>query len=343
VSLPRSAVGLDLQWSRTTVALLEGGPGQSAEMLVGDGHRAHIPNAVHGDLWATAAVEAAYRAGNGRLATVPDQVSGWRADPWSGAFLSSLARRLAGYLGDLPAIARNGYPGYLVGWLDVPANAADRLAAAGLPGIETVHPADAVLCRRLTDGCLPGPGADVAVVAVGERATAVAAYRLDWAPDGSIQRARRTAARSLAAGSGPWTDALAGSMLQHIPEPPTPGMILSFLDAVREASGIGAGRASWSGPLSERLPASHRVSWEAAALREAAQAGIDDVRMALDSVAPGRVPVLIGGPGATWAPLRAALAAQGRQVRYSLDPLTDLARGAARWPTLRNAFTASPG
>ena len=65
MNAPQATIGLDVQWSRTTVVLREEAGDRRAEMLVGDGRRGHIPNAVHGDAWATAAVEAGCRTANG--------------------------------------------------------------------------------------------------------------------------------------------------------------------------------------------------------------------------------------------------------------------------------------
>ena len=260
-------------------------------------------------------------------------MTGWRTDPWEPAFLSGLVRRLADYLGSPPPKLPSGYAAYVLAWPDVPGDAAVRLAAAGLSAAVPAHPGDALLCRWLSDpGRRQVPGAVVAV-AVGERHTTVTRYELAWSSSGRPRQVQRGRTETVAEGCGPWAEALARDLLRRMAELPQPEVILPFLDAVRELSGVGGERLPWTGPLAERLR-SYRVSWRTGEVADKARPGVEAVTAMVSDLAVVGSQVVLGGPGATWPLLPEALQKQAIVWR-SPDPLSDLARGAARWADYR--------
>ena len=338
----RSAIGFDLQHSRTQALLREGSGQRARESLVGDGRRKHIPNAVRTGAWATEAVEAFYRERPlPRTLAQPEQLLGWRTDPWGQGFLAGLGARLAGYLGVLPAAVGAGYLGYLVGWPDVPDDGTRRFATAGLPEASPVAPGDALLCRWLAaGGDQRGPARCVVAVAVGERHTTATRYTLDRAPGGAVRRVTREAADSLRAGGGPWVTGLAVDLMRRLSEPPPGDVILPLLDALRELDGSGSVRDCpvWTGPLADRLAYPYEVDWESSVLEKVLQPTLWQVTQLVRDLAVGADLVLAGGGAAAWPVLPHALKQPGRPVWRSPDSATDLVSGAAKWRDYSSLF-----
>ena len=338
----RPVIGFDLQHSRTQTLLREGASQRARESLVGDGRRKHIPNAVRTGAWATEAVEAFYRESPlPRMLVQPEQLLGWRTDPWGAGFLAGLGARLAGYLGVPPAAVGAGYLGYLVGWPDVPDDVTGRFAAAGLPEASPVAPGDALLCRWLAaSGDQRGPARCVVAVAIGERHTAATRYTLDRAPGGAVRRVTREATDSLRAGGGPWVTGLAVDLMRRLPEPPPGDVILPLLDTLQELDGSGSvrDRLIWTGPLADGLAYPYEVDWESGVLEKVLQPALWQVTQLARDLAVGADLVLVGGGAAAWPVLPHALTQEGMPVWRTPDPATDLVSGAVKWRDYSSLF-----
>jgi hypothetical protein len=334
--------GLDVQHSRTVIALVEAAAGVVRAGPVGDGRRALIPNAVDADRWGSRAAEEAAPADR-------------RSDPWREPFLRGVYARLVGYLGGTDPTLAHGYPvclslGGRPGDPEVPddATARRRAAAVGLTDLTTVRPADALLCRWLTEPDAPTVfRGRVVAVACGETWTAVRTYDVDRAPD-RLRVHTLVAGRHLDVGSATWTARLAAEVLARCPglEPSPVALFDSVLEFGAQLRHRPAGSGlRWSGMLSDHLVTPLR-------LRRAEAAGWDEVQRTVGTVtvelaaAPaarrgGATLVLVGGIGAVWPFLADGLARFGT-VWCASEPEYDLAVGAAWWPVLRRHFADPP-
>ncbi len=340
------SIGIDMQGSRAAVCLMEWAGGQVRQGPVGDGRRILIPVAVTATSWGSPAAEAvlgALRTG-GRPADMLDMLYAWQQDPWSPEFLAGLHRRLLDFLGQAQA---EGFRSHQVivcadsesgaDW----ATAAELLDQAGLPGTEPVRPADALLCRWLS-GTPEPPSGPVLAVACGETATMVGLYSVTGAGAIVVHTDRQT---RLGAGPARWVVEIAGDALRQC-RPDVPARaLLGLLDGVDEFAAMarastGDAWVEWVGPLSqymfEPLRASRSELAGRATVADFTGPVVNAVYGALAGV-PGRVTLLVGGPGAAWPFVADALAGLGT-VWKSGDPTLDLAYGACWWEHYRRGF-----
>ena len=338
------AFGVDLQHTRTVIALAEGTHVRS----VGDGRRHLVPNACGPDgLWGSPAAErqlrdldgAGNRAGNDGTG-LAGHLLDWRCDPLDTAFLRGLRHRLDTFVG---RTARSGARDEICvvatddGW------ASERCADAGLPGVTVVAPTDALVCRwlsvpRTTD---PGEGSIVAV-ACGETWTDVAHYEVTR-DRGSTQVTVAPGAGRSADGFGLLSTVLAERVLQRATEGVGAATLLTVLDGTWEY-GAELGDAGpddevvWDKSLAGRMFDPLRLSRGHVAGWAAARSARSAVTALVDAVATTGPLVLVGGIGATWPLAGDAVRGVG-EVWQSTTPAHDLAIGAARWPQLRGLFT----
>ena len=337
------SIGVDIQGSRAAVCLMEWAGGQVRQGPVGDGRRLLIPIAATATAWGSAAAEAA-------LDTLPaarrpaDMLYAWRQDAWSPEFLAGLHRRLLAFLGQAQPegfrshqVCVSADPDCAGGW----ATAAELLGQAGLPRTGQVDPADALLCRWLSEAPQP-PSGPVLAVACGETATILGLYSvgIDAAPVVRVNGETR-----VDAGSGPWVTEIAADALRQC-RPGFPARALvGLLDGVDEFAAML--RAStddtwveWAGPLSQYMFEPLRASRSEVAARptvaDYTRPVASAVHSVLDGVA-GRITLLVGGPGAAWPFVADALAGLGT-LWQSGDPTLDLAYGACWWERYRRSF-----
>ena len=339
-------IGVDLQRFRAAITLMEWTAGMPRHGSVGDGRRILVPMAATGTLWGSAAAEATL-AGLPAAAPLAGSLHAWRQDPWRPEFLDGLRTRLAGYLGQAPLTPmRTHQLSVCVDPAERPADAADLLDAAGLPGVELVGPLDALICRWLSATVRPAPGPVIAV-AIGEAATQIGTYVVEPGPPPSIRAGTVT---RLDAGCSGWTTAVATRVLGLCRPGVPPRALLALLDGVDEFAALVRNAPAddapvqWTGPLTRHMfnplrTTRHDLAAERAIV-EVTLPIVAAVRRALGSVAVP-VPLIIGGPGAAW-PFVAGALADVAQVWGSGDPLLDLAVGACWWPPLRPVFRAGP-
>jgi hypothetical protein len=332
-------VGLDLQATRTAIAVAELPDPDLDGLPVGDGCRALIPNAVAGTRWGSAAVDPA-RAPLPRAGAGPDW--SWPTDPTTPEFLAGACGQVRAHLG----LVEQGAPAVIV--VTEPGDGARQgaalaaLTAAGVAAPVAVDPADALLhhwARR--SGSVVNT---VDVIAAGQRWTVLRRYDRD--PEDPTGWRRNGVHAVLRLGCLDWTDALAREVLQRCPEtdPATTlvhveDAVLAFADALRAAEGR---PVRWWGAL--RLDMDEPFALSAARMRAWPQVDrlLVDVGHALTrlpSPARGPAPVVLGGPGAAWPFLAERLAELGRPP----EPVTahaahDLALAAAGYTWL-----GSPG
>jgi hypothetical protein len=339
------AIGIDPQWSRTSIGLIEGDTGVGRP--IGDGRRGLVPNAC-GEFWGSRAAEDALRAA--RIEPGPDgddgdldvdlgrQLFGWRTDPLGEPFLRGLHDRLYAYLGHTEPTNRAGYHAHLVTGPaeDATEELLRRCAAVGLTSVTAVRPTDALVHRWLAD-----PGAEfpytgtVLAVACGETWTAATAYRVDRSPAGEWIDAVATGWRPV--GASPAIARLARTVLDRCREGVPALSLLALLDGVLEfgpalADAPAGQDVVWDGPLTDRMYAPLRLGRAAvAAWPEVARTGeavSELARTVLAETRPGRVLVLAGGIGAVW-PVPTDRLAEFGPVWRSQEPAHDLALGAA--------------
>jgi hypothetical protein len=358
------AIGMDVQASRTALALLEASPYSVTSAPVGDGQRSLIPHAYTAHAWGSRAAQAILAEYAGDEAGLAAQLFRWQRSPWDAEFLRGVRARLDDYTGRTPlsphtyqvALCADPHslysqdlsatpPGAVapdVGDLDVLA----RCEAAGLAGVQLVSPVDALVCRWMSHSPAALPRAAVLLaVACGEATTTMRCYTADHSGQSPVLRGGTQATVPL--GSGGWTVTLAREVLSRC-RPGVPATaLLALLDGAAEFGAAlraqGTRPVQWAGPLSEYLFAPLR----AAAADLAAQAEVADFTHALRAEASrvlgapgtGRNPavILVGGPGAAWPFAGAALSGLG-PVWQSIEPELDLAVGACWWTQLRSAF-----
>jgi hypothetical protein len=332
-----SAIGIDIQYSRSSVVLRETSGRGDRIAVVGDGRRRLIPNAVGGGQWGSTAAEAVLTAGSGPLLR-------WLGDPWDEPFLRGLKGRLTGYLGAEPG---PGHHMTLVVPPEIPeARVADQCAAAGLRGIGRIDPADGLLCRWLAEPMADARSGPVAVIVLGEAYTAVAVYQVDRAASRPQIHRLTGALQPLPHGSGAWCLELARLVLDRVTEGTAPVDPLDVLDGVVEfgvtlAEGDSMRSTEWTGPLADRMFAPLRLTraellkWPG--VRAVTDALPDLARTALDAAKVTPAHVITGGVGAVWPFYGEALQGLGKVWR-SDTPEHDLAIGAVWWPELAAHF-----
>lgn len=307
-------LGADLQRDHTAVMLREP---PSPATAVGDGCRTLIPNAVRPDLneWGSAA-------------------AGAPADPLSVDFLLGLRRRLYGYLGQLAPLTRNGYRVFAVSPPDRPATMLpSRFAEAGLPDVEQVDPADALLAHWLvTSGAQPAP---VIAVVCGEGWTVAAAYR---AEGGRLRRVPG-AARISGPATG-LTAAVVAEVCGRCRETPPAGEAFAAAQSVLEFAARLRSTdepVTWNGPLTDRMFEPFTRSRADVATAPGVIAAAARLRRLADLVGDGQPAgtVVVGGTGSIWPVVARTLSAYG-PVWQSRTPELDLATGATWWPAARS-------
>lgn len=345
--------GIDVQHSRTVVALAEAAGGRVRTDPVGDGRRALIPNAADAAGWASDA---------GSLTASSSGLYHWRVDPGGAVFLRGLRARLIAYLGGGDPTLAGGYPLCAVGESEGGGEGAAgrgtaggevaelrrEAAAAGLPDLLTAGSDDALLCRWLTDpagDADPGFRGPVTVVSCGERRTTIREYEVVRTED--RLSVRRGPGRKVDAGSGAWTDRLCAEVLDRC-RGVRPGSTLHLLDAALEYGArmrhTPSGRAlPWRGVLADHLTTPLRLT-------RADMAGWDEVSRAVGTIAGAvadsrssgpRPTVVVGGLGAVW-PFAADALTRFGTVWSSTEPEFDVAVGAAWWPALSGCFIDGP-
>jgi hypothetical protein len=337
------SIGVDLQRSRAAVCLTEWANGRARQGPVGDGSRILVPVAATETAWGSPAAEAVLAA---QPAGRPPAslLYAWRQDPWGGPFLTGLHRRLLGFLGQ---VQPEGLRSHRLFVCADPESAADWAAAdellnqAGLPGTELVRPADALVCRWLSQTPEP-PSGTVLAVACGEVATIIGRYSVSGAGAVRVGRAGETRVEG---GSGPWVIEMARDALGHC-RPGFPARaLLGLLDGVDEfAAMVRTSRddtwVEWAGPLSQHMFEPLRASRPELARRATVTDFTRPVASAVHAAlrqAGRRVTLLVGGPGAAWPFVADALAGIGT-VWQSGDPTLDLAYGACWWDVYQRGF-----
>ncbi|MFE5716972.1 hypothetical protein [Streptomyces erythrochromogenes] len=333
-------LGLDVQYSGTVPALLEGG----RPLPVGDGLRVRIPHAYgEGVGWGSAAARCFLASGR----ATADRLLEWRRDPWDAGFLTGLRDRVARYLG-LPEGAgpAPGYRVVLCAGPGTPADAEEYVEEAGLGGALRVGPAEALLCRRLASPGQPLPTGALLAVVVGERWSVLAPFRVMRSDGGSVVLTRTGPDTVLAQGGGEWTELLAGRVLARCREDAPAADLLALADGVQECAArlAQADAVEWQGAYAERLFAPLVVRGAELAADPAVADGLRLLGQSARAAVPGPSSVVLGGPGAVWPAIRSVLAdpAAGGSVWCGPDPATDLAAGAAWWPLLRSCFAPVP-
>lgn len=341
-------VGVDPQRTRTVVVLREGDGGTADALpMVGDGYRRLIPNAVlPPDRWATVAAEALLEAiGEVPATELAALARSWCCDPLDPGFLAGLRARLFRYLGRLDPVVRNGYRLAAVAVPGTEELLRDRFADAGLTGPIPVDPADALLARWFVDPARVAVEGGVIAVACGETWTRIAAY----APDaGDPRKLRRLDDVSSTVDCEiDLTSVVLSKVLGRCRQGVRPAEVLPVFDGALElASQLRAlsptDEVAWSGPLADRM---FEPWWLSGAALTASATSIAHARTAITervraaAKASGAGPpalLLVGGIGAVWPAVADALSSVGPLWR-SPEPESDLAIGAAWWPSLRHA------
>lgn len=348
-------VGVDPQRTRTAVVLREGdgraGGAGGALPMVGDGYRRLIPNAsLPPQRWATIAAEALLDAvGEVPVAELAALARSWCCDPLDPGFLTGLRARLFGYLGRLDPVARNGYR---LAAVAVPGREnllRERFTEAGLADLVTVDPADALLARWLVDPARPAVNGSVIAVSCGETWARVAAYTVD-ADDPRTLR-RLAGSSSIVDGELDLTGTVLSAVLARCRQGVRSAEVLPIFDGALELANqlrtLGpADEVDWSGPLADRMFEPLRLSRAALAastgVGHAVGAIADRVRTAVAmSGTAGPAALLVGGIGAVWPAVADGLTSLG-PVWRSPEPESDLAIGAAWWPSLRYGVQRDP-
>lgn len=341
------AIGIDVQASRTAIALLEASAYSVSSAPVGDGQRALVPHACTERAWGSRAAESvlAESAAAG-AADLAGLLLCWQRSPWEEGFLSGIRARLDDYTGRTPLNPRTYQLALCADPDSADPSALDRCESAGLTGVELVSPADALVSRWMSETTAGIPrSAVILAVACGEAETSLRCYVADHSGGAPVLRAGGRGSFGL--GSGSWTAALAREVLDRC-RPGVPAVaLLALLDGVTEfGAGLrarGEGEMQWAGPLSEYMFAPLRVTAAELAARSDVAEFTRTIRTEAERLlagpGAGRRPaaIVVGGPGAVWPFARTALAALG-PVWQSLEPELDLAVGACWWTQLRRAF-----
>jgi hypothetical protein len=345
------AIGLDIQDSRTAIAVLEWSAGTIRTGAVGDGRRMLVPHAWTGSLWGSEAAEAILDGLDPEAAPAADQLLAWRQTPWSAEFLEGLYQRLFRYLGQTPPTSSHGHQVCLctdtaaVGETVGPHALRERLEAARLTEVIQVEPADALVCRWLADPAVTAKSGTVLAVACGEVSTMIAHYRVQ--SNGQMLAVTQHGASRIGLGAAGWCADIAAEVIFRCREGVPRASLLALLDGVMEfgamlrAQPAGA-EIEWAGPLAERMYDPLRVTREylrgqPGIARVTAEVRESAARMLARTGAATPMAVLVGGPGAVWPFLPDAMASFG-PVWQSSEPEADLAVGAAWWVSARQGF-----
>ncbi len=338
------SIGIDIQGSRAAVCLMEWSGGLVRQGPVGDGRRMLVPVAPTATSWGSPAAEAVLSAlpASTRLA---DSLYAWRQDAWNAEFLAGLQRRLLAFLGQPQLASARSHQVCVCADLVLTgdwATAAGLLDEAGLPGTEPVRPADALLCRWLSERRRSRGRGRWWLSPSGENATMVSTYAVDADPALAVRPAGES---RVDAGCGPWVVEFAADALR-LCRPGVPARaLLSLLDGMDEFAAVlrvapADMPVEWAGPLSpfmfDPVRASRRELAGRPAVTGFTRPVASAVRAALSGVA-GRATVLGGGPGAAWPFVADALDGVGT-VWQSGDPMLDLAYGVCWWEPCRLSF-----
>jgi len=345
------AIGIDVQASRTALALVEASAYSVSCAPVGDGQRWLIPHAYTAVAWGSRAAESvlAESAGPGR-ADLADLLFCWQRSPWDDRFLSGIRVRLGEYTGYTPLNPHTYQLALCAGPSSADASILERCESVGLSGPQLVSPADALVARWMSQTPAGFEGSAVILaVACGEATTTMRCYVADRSGPSPVMRGG--ASESFGIGSSSWTAALAAEVLSRCRPGVPAAALLALLDGVAEfGAGLrasGAGEIQWTGPLSEYLFTPMRVTAAELAERDDVADFTRTIRTEakrlLSAHAAGRsaVAVLVGGPGAVWPFAGTALSGLG-PVWQSREPELDLAAGACWWTQFRRAFGSPP-
>jgi hypothetical protein len=340
------SIGVDIQRSRVAVCLTEWANGRARQGPVGDGRRILVPVASTATSWGSPAAETILGAqpASGHLASM---LYAWRQDPWSAQFLTGLHRRLLDFLGQAQPEGFRSHrvfvcadPEITTDW----ATASELLDQVGLPGTEPVRPADALVCRWLSETPTP-PSGTVLAVACGETATIIGSYSVTGREPLLVGTEGQTRVEG---GCGPWVIEMARDALGHC-RPGVPARaVLGLLDGVDEfAAMVRASRddtwVEWAGPLSQYMFEPLRASRPELARRATVTDFTRPVASAVHTAlkqAGQHVTLLVGGPGAAWPFVADALAGIGT-IWQSGDPTLDFAYGACWWDIYQRSFGRS--
>ena len=341
------AIGIDVQASRTALALIEASAYSVSCAPVGDGQRSLIPHAYTGQAWGSRAAQSvlAESALPGQV-DLADLLFCWQRSPWEEGFLGGIRARLDDYTGHTPLSPRTYQLALCADPGSIDPSVFERCEALGMNGIQLVNPADALVSRWMSQ--TPAGLSRSAVIlaaACGEAATTLRCYVADQ--DGSSLELRGGNHKSFGMGSGSWTAALAREVLSRCSPGVPAAALLPLLDGAAEFGAElrarGTDEVQWAGPLSEYVVSPIRTT----ARELAKQSDVADfsriirteAARLLDAQAAGRPPaaILVGGPGAVWPFAGLALAGLG-PVWQSLEPELDLAVGACWWTQSRRVF-----
>ncbi|MCW7944444.1 hypothetical protein AAW14_21120 [Streptomyces hygroscopicus] len=330
-------LGIDIQYTRSVLALREGRPGAARLSLLGDGRRTLIPNARTGDAWGSAAAEQLLRDGP----ATAEQLADWRSDPWSEGFLRGVHRRTARYLGLAGTTPTLGCHTVVCTAPGAPADVEQRCEKSGFGRPSRIGATDALVCRWLAEGgAVPPERATVLAVVCGEQWTVLAPYQVVHV-DGQPLLDRRAADAVHGAGAGPWTDLVAREVLARCDESTPARDLLALLDAALECAGLLDAEAAvpWHGPLADRLFTPLALHRDELAGRPEVAGTVGEAHALAQGAAPDAELVLLGGVGGVWPFLRDALTTLA-PVWRSPAPAADLAAGAAYWPEFRVRLSA---
>jgi len=340
------AIGIDVQASRTALALLEASAYGVSSAPVGDGQRLLIPHAYTGQAWGSRAAESVLAESVSGEVDLVGLLFCWQRSPWDEGFLRGIRARLDDYTGRTPLNPRTYQLALCADPDSIDPSVLGRCESAGMNGVQLVSPADALVSRWMseTPAALPR-SAVILAVACGEAATSMRCYVADHSGNSPVLRGGNHG--SFGMGSGCWTAALAREVLSRCRPGVPAAALLALLDGAGEFGAAlrarGAGEVQWAGPLSEYLFAPLRTTaGELAARSDVAdftRVIRTEAERLLSAQGAGRRPaaILVGGPGAVWPFAGTALAGLG-PVWQSLEPELDLAVGACWWTQLRRAF-----
>src|ERR1700722_11329231 len=262
------AIGIDVQESRTALALLEASAYSVGTASVGDGVRTLVPHAYTEGAWGSRAAQAVLASSaTGPDTNLADLPGGWLRDPWDEEFLRGIRQRLDQYTGRMPLNPRT----YQVALCLDPepavssASVVRRCESAGLPDVQLVSPADALVCRWMSQAvAAPPQSAVILAVACGEAATSLRCYVLQRLGPAPVLNGEAHATIGL--GSGGLTTAVARDVLARC-RPGVPATaLLALLDGAQELGAAlraqRSGEVQWAGPLAEYLFAPLTVTAE---------------------------------------------------------------------------------
>jgi len=314
--------GIDHQPGLTCIALREGGQQRARVALVGDGARSMIPNTVAPEgYWGSGALDrpAAYSPAGTKGA--------WIDEPGASLFWRGLYARLRAYLGRMAPTRDNGYRIAIAlqgEEYSADAHAVAALArAAGFDDVVLLPGTYALLCRWLASAGMPEHRPrTVITLAVGEVATLVGGFQLEWSLRGLPAVRAASVPKSVAeAGYRSWNRRLLELLRERLKEAPPEGYTNLLHDAaLRYAVRLSQARSEesvqWREALEEQLYAPLSLSYaQCAAWPECVSLGsalADSVRAALRTLGGGTADLLIvGGIGSLWPFVEKIAAALG--------------------------------